>query len=172
MAYDNYIYEWQGDDTQAYGNMVWESPEIVANGRIRMSCARVLFDVGDLEAFYQTIIDRDELIARNAAKLATGQIGTIGGSEGGYIFGQYPIAGDGLEAVPAEPTYGGDLSLTFKLYADGVLKFTKQLYNNKIFKLAGGYRGQKWIVRLEGNVAKIQRVDVATSVEEILRKGR
>ena len=172
MAYDNYVYQWEGDDTQAFGTMQWESPEIVTDGRVRMSCARVLFDVGDLAAFYQTILDRKELIARNAAKLATGQLGTTGRNEGGYIFGQYPIAGDNLEAVPSVPTYGGVLSLTFKLYADGVLKFTKQLFNNRIFKLAGGYRGQKWIIRLEGNVEKVQRVDVATSVEEIIRKGR
>jgi hypothetical protein len=170
MAYDNVVYEWEGDNTQPFGTMEWESPEIVTDGRIRMSCARVLFDVGDLAAFWQTLIDREEIIRRNAAKLATGQLGTTGGSEGGYIFGKYPIAGDNLEAVPAEPTYGGTLALTFKLYGDGVLKFTKQLYTNRIFKLAGGYRAQKWIIRLEGNVDKIQRVDVATSVEEILRR--
>ena len=171
MAYNNVVYQWEGDTTQPFGTMVWESPEVVADGRIRMSCARVLFDVGDLAAFWQTVEDREELIARNAAKLATGQLGTTGGHEGGYIFGQYPIAGDNLETVPAAPTYGGTKDLTFKLYADGALKFTKTLYTNKIFKLAGGYRGQKWIVRLEGNVDKVQRVDVASSVEEILRKG-
>lgn len=171
MAYDNVVYQWEGDPTQAFKNMTWESPEVVFNGRIRLSCARVLFDVGDLKAFYQTVVDRRELIARNAAKLATGQLGTTGGVEGGYIFGVYPIAGDNLEEVPAEPTYGGALSLTFKLYGDGVLKFTKSLYNNRIFKLGGGNRAQKWIVRLEGNVDKVQRVDVASSVEEILKKG-
>jgi hypothetical protein len=170
MAYDNVVYEWEGDDTQPFDTMQWESPEIVTDGRIRLSAGRVLFDVGDLEAFWQTLVDREEIIRRNAAKLATGQLGTTGGSEGGYIFGNYPIAGDNLEAVPAEPTYGGSLALTFKLYADGVLKFTKQLYTNRIFKLAGGYRAQKWIIRLEGNVDKVQRVDVATSVEEILRR--
>ena len=170
MAYDNVVYKWQGDATQPLDNMYWESPEIVMDGRIRMSCARVLFDVGDLAAFWQTLVDREEIIARNAAKLATGQLGTTGGNEGGYIFGKYPIAGDNLEAVTALPTYGGTLSLVFKLYADGVLKFTKQLYTNRVFKLAGGYRGQKWIVSLEGNVDKVQRVDVASSVEEILKK--
>lgn len=171
MAYNNIVYEWEGDKTQPFGNMVWESPEIVSNGRIRMSVARVLFDVGDLEAFWVSLKDREEIIARNAVKLASGQLGTTGGPEGGYIFGQYPIAGDNLETVPSLPVYGGTLSLTFKLYADGVLKFTKQLYNNNIFKLAGGYRGQKWITRLEGNVSKVQRVDVASSVDEILKKG-
>ena len=171
MAFDNIVYKWQGDPTQPFGTMYWESPEIVTEGRIRLSVARVLFDVGDLEAFWQSLKDRQEIIDRNAAKLASGQIGTIGGSEGGYIFGKYPIAGDGLEEVPALATYGGTLSLTFKLYGDGVLKFTKQLYTNRIFKLTGGYRAQKWIIALSGNVNKIQRVDVASSVEEILKRG-
>jgi hypothetical protein len=170
MAYDNKVYEWEGDVSQSFASMVWDSPEIVTDGRVRMSCARVLFDVGDLKAFWDTVEAREEIIRRNSAKLATGLLGTTGGDEGGYVFGKYPIAGDNLETVPAAPTYGGVLSLAFKLYADGVLKFTKQLYTNRIFKLAGGYRGQKWIIRLEGNVDKIQRVDVATSVEEILRR--
>lgn len=170
MAYDNVVYEWEGDPTQPFGTMQWESPEVVHNGRIRLSVARILFDVGDLQAFYDTVLAREEIIARNAAKLASGQLGTTGGSEGGYIFGKYPIAGDNLEAVPAAPTYGGTLDLTFKLYADGNLKFTKTIYTNKIFKLAGGYRGQKWIVSLTGNVDKVQRVDVASSVEEILKR--
>ena len=171
MAFNNKVYLWEGDTTQAFKSLYWESPEIVTDGRIRLSAGRILFDVGDLAAFWQTIEDRDELIRRNSIKLATGLLGTIGGNEGGYIFGDYPIAGDNLEDVPAEPTYGGTLSLVFKLYADGVLKFTKQLYTNAIFKMAGGYRGQKWIISLEGNVEKVQRVDVATSVEEILKKG-
>ena len=139
MAYDNKVYQWEGDSTQAFDTMYWESPEVVTDGRIRMSCARVLFDVGDLEAFWNTLEAREELIRRNSAKLATGLLGTTGGDEGGYIFGQYPLAGDNLEAVPALPSYGGSLSLIFRLYADGVLKFTKTLYTNKIFKLAGGY---------------------------------
>ncbi len=170
MAYDNVVYEWEGDTSQAFGTMQWESPEVIADGRIRLSVARILFDVGDLQAFYDTIIAREEIIARNAAKLATGQLGTTGGNEGGYIFGQYPIAGDNLEAVPAAPSYGGTLSLVFKLYGDGSLKFTKQIYTNRIFKMSGGYRAQKWIISITGNVDKIQRVDVASSVEEILRR--
>lgn len=169
----NEVYEWEGDQTQAFDNFYWESREFVTPGRIRLSCARVVFDVGDLEAYYQLVLDRQEIIDRNAAKLASGQLGTTGGIEGGYIHANYPIAGDNLEDVPAEPTYSGDLSLQFKLYADGSLIFTKQLYTNRIFKLPGGYRGLKWKIVLTGNVAKIQRCDVASSVQEIMRlQGR
>jgi hypothetical protein len=168
MAIENRVYKWEGDDTQPFSNFYWESQEVITTGRVRLSCARVIFDTGDLDEFYQSIQDRNAIIARNAVKLASGQLGTIGGSEGGYIFGKYPIAGDNLEAVPSAPTYGGTLQLTFKLYADGVLKFTKQLYTNQVFKLSGGYRAQKWKVVLEGNVEKVQRCDVATSVQELM----
>lgn len=165
----NNIYEWEGSDTQPFGNNHWASKEIVTPGRVRMSCARVLFDVGDLEPFWQSVLDREEIIDSNAAKLATGQLGTTGGIEGGYIHGAYPIAGDNLDAVPAAPIYGGDLTIQFKLYADGVLKITKQLYTSRVFKLPGGYRGTKWKIVLTGNVDKVQRCDVATSVQELMK---
>jgi hypothetical protein len=129
----------------------------------------VLFINGDLGAFWQSLLDRQEIIDANAAKLASGQIGTTGGIEGGYIHGAYPIAGDNLDDVPAEPTYQGTLSIVFKLYADGVLKITKQLYTSRIFKLPGGYRAEKWKIVLTGNVDKVQRCDVASSVQEIMR---
>ena len=168
MATNN-IYEWEGDSTQPFSNNYWESKEVVTPGRVRMSCARVLFDTGDLEAFYQTILDREEIIDSNAAKLASGQLGTTGGIEGGYIHAAYPIAGDNLEAVPAAPVYGGDLSLEFKLYGDGDLKITKTLYTSRVFKLPGGYRALKWKIVLTGNVDKVQRCDVASSVQELMR---
>jgi hypothetical protein len=168
MATNN-IYEWEGDDTQALSNFYWESKEIVTPGRVRMSCARIIFVPADLEPFYQTILDREEIIDANAAKLATGQIGTTGGIEGGYIHAAYPIAGDNLDAVPAEPVYGGDLSLEFKLYGDGFLKITKTLYTSRVFKLPGGYRALKWKIVLTGNVDKVQRCDVASSVQELMR---
>lgn len=168
MAINN-IYEWEGDDTQPFGNNYWRSKEVVTPGRVRLSCARVLFTPGDLEPFYQTVLDREEIIDSNAAKLATGQLGTTGGIEGGYIHANYPIAGDNLEAVPAAPVYGGDLTIEFRLYADGVLKFTKTLYTSRVFKLPGGYRGTKWMIVLTGNVEKVQRCDVASSVQELMK---
>jgi hypothetical protein len=165
----NNIYMWEGDLTQPFSNCYWESREFVSPGRGRFSCARILLDTGDQDAYWQLVLDRQAIIDRNAAKLASGLLGTTGGDEGGYIFGAYPIAGDNLEDVPAEPSYGGTLTLQFKLYGDGVLKFTKQLYHNRIFKLPGGYRAQKWKVVLVGNVDKVQRVDIASSVQEIMR---
>lgn len=168
MATNN-IYEWEGDQSQALAPFWWESREFVTPGRPRLSCARVVFTEGDLATYWALVTAREDIIERNAARLASGLLGTTGGAEGGYIHGVYPIAGDNLEEVPAAPIYGGTLSLKFYLYADGVLKLTKQLYTSRIFKLPGGYRGLKWKIVLEGNVDKVQKLDVATSVQEIMR---
>lgn len=168
MATNN-IYEWEGDQTQALSNFYWDSREFVTPGRPRLSCGRVVFTEGDLVTYYDAVRAREDIIERNAARLASGLLGTTGGAEGGYIHGAYPIAGDNLEEVPAAPTYGGTLSLIFYLYADGVLKMTKQLYKTGIFKLPGGYRALKWKIVLEGNVAKVQKLDVASSVQELMR---
>lgn len=171
MATNN-VYQWEGDQTQALAPFYWESREFVTPGRPRLSCARVVFTEGDLATYWASVQARQEIIDRNAAKLANGWLGTTGQVEGGYIHAQYPIAGDNLETVPAAPVYGGTLSLKFLLYADGVLKVTKQLYTSRIFKLKGGYRAMKWKIVLEGNVDKVQRLDVATSVQEIMRLQR
>ena len=85
---------------------------------------------------------------------------------------QYPIAGDNLEDVPVEPEYNGELELTFRLYTDDVLRHTKQLYTTQIFKLPGGYRGRRHYFEIEGNVERIKRIDLATSIWELKNDQR
>jgi len=167
MGFINNIFEWEGDQTQAFGNLLWRSKEYLYPKKIRFAACRIIFNTGDLEAYWALVEERQAIIDRNADKLATGQLGTIGGLEGGYIHAQYPIAGDNLEDVPAEPVYAGDLELTFRLYTDDVLRHTKQLYNTQIFKLPSGYRGRRHYFELEGNVERIKRIDLATSVWEL-----
>ena len=125
-----------------------------------------------MSEFWAEIEARQAIIDRNADKLATGQLGTIGGEEGGYIHAQYPIAGDNLEDVPVEPEYNGELELTFRLYTDDVLRHTKQLYTTQIFKLPGGYRGRRHYFEIEGNVERIKRIDLATSIWELKNDQR
>jgi len=167
MGYINNIFEWEGDHTQAFGNLLWKSKEFLYPKKIRFAACRIIFLPGDLEAYWAEVEARQAIIDRNADKLATGQLGTIGGLEGGYIHAQYPIAGDNLEDVPAEPEYTGELQLTFRLYTDDVLRHTKQLYTTQIFKLPGGYRGRRHYFELEGNVERIKRIDLATSIWEL-----
>lgn len=167
MGFVNNIFEWEGDDTQAFGNYLWKSREFLYAKKIRFAACRIIFIPGDLADYWAEVEARNAIISRNADLLATGLLGTTGGQEGGYIHAQYPIAGDNLEPVPAEPTYAGELELTFRLYTDDVLRHTKQLYTTQIFKLPGGYRGRRHYFELEGNVDRIKRIDLATSIWEL-----
>lgn len=167
MGFANYIWQWEGDQTQAIGNMFWKSKEFLYPKKIRFAAGRIIFITGDLDDYQALIDEREAIIQRNLEKLATGAIGTIGGNEGGFIHAHYPIAGDNLEDVPLEPTYAGELELTFRLYTDDVLRHTKQLYTTQIFKLPGGYRGRRHYFTLEGNVERIKRIDLATSIWEL-----
>ena len=167
MGFTNSIWQWEGDETQALGNMLWKSKEFLYPKKLRFAAARVIFITGDLDEYQALLDERARIIARNLEKLATAAIGTIGGTEGGYLHALYPIAGDNLEEVPAEPTYAGELGLIFRLYTNDVLRHTKTLYTTEIFKLPGGYRGRRHYFTLEGNVERIKRIDLATSIWEL-----
>jgi len=167
MGFANAIWQWEGDETQALGNMFWKSKEFLYPKKLRFAAARIIFITGDLDEYAQAIEDREAIIKRNLDKLATGQLGTIGGNEGGYLHALYPIAGDNLEEVPAEPVYAGELEIIFKLYTNDVLRHTKQLYTTEIFKLPGGYRGRRHYFTIEGNVERVKRIDLATSIWEL-----
>ena len=57
-------------------------------------------------------------------------------------------------------------SLTFKLYADGVLKHTQTVTSNNIFRLPGGYRTKSFHIILEGT-DPVNEVCVYESPQEI-----
>jgi hypothetical protein len=56
--------------------------------------------------------------------------------------------------------------LTFKLYADGALKFTKTVASASVFRLPSGYRSRRYQVELSGT-SNVREVGFATSVEEL-----
>lgn len=172
MGFVNKTFEWEGDETQPFGLMFFQSREYLYPKKIRFAACRIIFEMGDLADYWALVAARNEIIKRNEDILQTGQVGTIGGEEGGFIHGNFPIAGDNLEEVPPEPEYTGDLELTFRLYAtnqDGeyILRHTKQLFTTEIFKLPGGYRSRRHYFTLTGNVERIRRIDIATSTWEL-----
>lgn len=57
-------------------------------------------------------------------------------------------------------------SLTFKLYADGVLKHTQTVISSEIFRLPGGYRAKSFEIQLEGTDI-VNEVCVYESPQEI-----
>lgn len=58
-------------------------------------------------------------------------------------------------------------SLTFKFYADGVLKLTKTVLNNKPFRLPAGYKGRFVEVELTGTDTVIPPLYLATTPKEL-----
>lgn len=56
--------------------------------------------------------------------------------------------------------------VTMNVYADGVLRLTKAVADNNVFKLPGGFRSQDWVIEITGT-SKVTQVNLATSVLEI-----
>lgn len=167
MAMTNTVYKWEGDPTQPFrNNMTYRSKRWLLPMRTAFSVARVIGELGDRTVFFAAVAARQAIIVRNQARIALLDLGgAIGESEIGH--GDFPIAGDLLEDVPAALSYSGLFACSVKFYVDGVLKFTKDVYASDIpFRLNSGYRGRKFEAEIVGNV-KVNRFDMASSMEEL-----
>jgi hypothetical protein len=56
--------------------------------------------------------------------------------------------------------------VTFKLYADGVLKHTQTVTSDNPFRLPGDYRARTWMIRLE-TTQRIHGAHIAQAVSEL-----
>jgi len=164
MGYN--VYKWEGDTTQRRDSFTWKSKKYLMNSRKRFSAARVIFESTDLSAYYASVLAYNEAIERNRARLSVA-VGIIGGLMPGE---DISLGGDVLEAVPSQPVYAGDDSLTIKVYVDGTLRKTKTITNTKAFKIGAQRRGRVWEFELIGNVV-VKQFGFADSVEELALMG-
>lgn len=167
MGFINIVSEFGGDTTQYWENYDWKSKSFLFDKRVRMSAGRVLFTSTDLDSYYAEVAARNDLLKRNNAKLASGVTGVLPG--GGWDFDGAVLGGDALESDPGVPTYSGDDTLTFKVYAGGTLQHTETVISTLPFRLPGGFRDKEWEIELIGNVV-VERADIAASVQEIMRE--
>jgi len=165
MSTSNAIMLFEGDTTQKLANAVWEK-ELWYPKKVRLAAGRVIFTQGDISPFWTAYAAYQESVSANLNKIAAFDLGAIYPA-GGYPIGSYPLAGDDLEALDAPPAYAGDLALTLKIYSDDTLRVTKTLYNNEIFKFSAGGKKRRWKLRVEGNVDLVERIDLASTVDEI-----
>ena len=164
MAYINELYEWGGDTTQPYPtNYTWKSKKWLFPFKMSLGAARIIAEYEDRDDYWDELHARNQAIRRNNARISAGVLlGLIGDEE----LGDRELNGDILEDVPTVGDFSGDYNCTFKLYADGVLKLTKEVYVNKPFRLGDGFRGRSWAFQVEGNII-IKRIDLGGSIADI-----
>lgn len=169
MGFTSEIYEWEGDTTQAFGNFIWRSKRFLWDSRPSKLYAVILFDQGDLADFEQALRDYQAIITANQLLIASGTIfpGPQLPSGSGFQIGNRGVTGTLLQNPGSLPIYSGDLTLTLRVYVDGVLRFTKTVISQLPFRIPTRRRGRAWEFELEGNVDRVRRMDFAASMEEI-----
>lgn len=167
----NYVYQWEGNVQSPY-TYEWKSKVFVAPGSDNFAFAQVIGDfnagltVAEIAALAaETIV----IQAANAALTETD--GPINGSRSGatpaygYEINGGPMGGDSYtQMIPSSEYISG--AVTFKYWADGVLKLTRDIYNNEPFPLPSGFRAEKHEFQVSGAV-EITSVTLATSLEEL-----
>lgn len=165
MGYSNSVQEWEGDQTQSVpSNYTWKSKKFELPFRHRLGAARVLFESTDKAAYLALVEAYRSALYINQQIISSG---SLEGDVGSNDIGSIDVADDALVTVPATPSYTGDDTLTFNLYGDGSLVFTKEVYDTKPFRVASpSSRYRSFEVEVVGNVI-IHRVDVAGSIAEL-----
>jgi hypothetical protein len=152
------VQEWEGS-TVNYMQYTWRSKKYILDYDVNMGYARVMLE----RSFYDDVWALLDLATENAALFATGD---LYGSLGRNVLGTMRVAGDILydtEEVSMSP------EVTFRLYADNELKFTKTLTEDfTVFALPVGYEAMIYQMELSGYVPVLRPVAIAPTVEELM----
>ena len=148
--YDEYlrvycVYKFDGG-TDGQRRYTWKSKEFTSNqGLGTFSAARV--------DFYDTLTStQDELnstILSNAFAAAAVNV--------------FPLNGSNVDKYMLARKFSGT---TFKFYVDGVLRYTKTVYDSSPFRLPSGFRGHTYEVEIS-SARPIARVQLASSIREL-----
>lgn len=144
-VFGNRIYEVEGQIGEKI-NYSWKSKRFTLPKPINLGAARV-----DAK-FTQTLEETQALQAQIDAIVVLNQAIIDGGltNDGmaDTFLGEYEIGGDAMQELPSLQIN----SLQFQFYADGDLKLTKQLNDNRAFSLPDGYKADNCEFTLSGNV--------------------
>lgn len=142
---DDQIQEWDADPGL---RMIsdWLSKEILYPAPVNLGAAKVDADFSmTAEEIAAAQVAFNAVVAANAALIAAG---TAGGELGDDELDDFELNGDGMALVPS---VNWD-SLTYQLYIDGGLKFSKTLTDSEAFRLPAGYKSDTAAHRVSGNV--------------------
>ncbi|MEP7371110.1 MAG: hypothetical protein ABI659_02675 [Nitrosospira sp.] len=157
VAADKKIYQWEGDAGTKL-SYEWKSKKFITAPPLNYGAAKIDAD------FDMTEAETGSATASYAAAVAANQAlitaGTMNDGLADPSLGEYETGGDEMQVIPALSID----SLQFQLWADGALKFTKQVENSRAFRLPGGYKSDNVEIVLSGNV-KVTGVLLAETMD-------
>ena len=115
---------------------------LMPDNSINLSAARIHFNASNFNESTTYLTDDELSFAINSKAFNVG-----------------PINGYG-------PSNAASNYLTFTLWADGEVVFTKKVYSTKPFRLPSGYVGKDIEISLSGSVP-VYKIDLATSMQEL-----
>jgi hypothetical protein len=157
VALDRRIYEWEGDSGTKL-TYEWKSKKFVSARPVNYGAAKIDADFDMSEAEAAAAKDAHKSIL--AANQALINFGTLEDGLADPSLGEHEIGGDAMHAMPPLVID----SLQFQLWADGALKFTRQVENARAFRLPGGYKADNVELVLSGNV-KVAGVVLAETMD-------
>jgi hypothetical protein len=155
------LYQWD-DPTQPYMTMDWKSKTMVIKEPKNLGAARIIADFGLSDNDAVLVAQNEVILANNQAAISGG--GTLGGWAQS-VYGAVGVNPDGtaIASIPAVNTdsvpFGGSViestipvnaAITFELYADRELIFSRDVYDTNIFRLPSGYRTETYEARIYG----------------------
>lgn len=161
---DNSIMQWEGDDGS---RMIydWLSREFLLAPPVNFGAAKVDLDSSmTTEEIAAAQAAYDAVVAANGSIIASlaDTVPDFHAALNSVVVGSLPVRGSAIEALP--PLTWEEL--TFQLYADGVLRFSKTVRNSEAFKLPAGYKADTVWIRLLGSV-RVKSVVVAGNMSQL-----
>jgi hypothetical protein len=149
------IKRWDDPDSAA-GTFEWKSKLYRLPKPINLGAARILADYA---------VDLDSIVAENALRASRNSAkADFDGALGRHSVGTYALASGTEEQALEVPT-----EVTFELWIDGAVKFSKTVGNNEIFRLPMGYKADNAQIRLSSGlrVREVHLGETPTGLEKI-----
>ena len=161
----NYVYQWNADGTNL--SATWKSKLFQDNHPVCFQAARLHFKAtmsASEQAAYNA--QRAAQIAANAAVLAS--INTMRGPTGTVELGAADVPLAYVNFVDVLPATAASDGAIFKYYANGDMKHQQTIYDNKPFRMPGGYTAYESEFEIIGK-ATITEAELATTMSELAR---
>lgn len=167
MAYMTEIFEWEGDETQNFDTFNWKTRLYNMDTRMRFAYGMIYFDNSDFSSYNTSLATYNERLNINLQYLSAGRVIFDQGPHEGWPVGGLPVAGTLLTLIGSAPSYTGSSSLALKVYVDGTLESTTNIYNEKPFRVNAPKRANRWEFELQGNINNVKRLVLAPSMQEL-----